>query len=593
MVNKKIVGIGVVTVVAVAAIVVIVMLPQGPDTAPVIANPIAPGYPRAGQNIPISVLVEDDKGVSSGILSWSNDSGVEWHNVTMTRTSSSTTQWFGTANIPPQDIEETVQYKIYAQDTAGQSAVQDNAGSGYSLYTGSRKAIIVNGDDKFFNSSSNDDFNSGHDSQFFDLNSGNWTFAVEPNTVSVISGAGGVGGSIGIALRSVAAGDINGNWSLDYDQWYPPLLDQGFYNISAQFMVPDLIQYGSARLGLRWKNASGEVRVDWSIPIPLAPSYVEVDCCGWCDNQSGQEITDLDLLLSVNGTVSGADQGGLFDDIKIQHWISVNATDPVVDPNPPPQQQGADAFPAQALNVYKILKSHGYTDNNLFLMLYNKNNPTIDIHADGIADDLAEGVTLDVANDSVTSTKFKQELNRSIPGSFAAGIQPNDQLIIFMTDHGSNKMLGDGNASFHFAADGGFITEGEFYNLTKDITCWRKLINVDCCFSGNFLNNNSNIGGSWWDLPNTIMVSAAADKLSWYWKNCNNGDGFSGSWMFHPFWDQLNASQTIDTAFTFALNFLPTMVPPAGKVVGAIQTPLMHDNLGIKSTWSFSSFPKL
>ncbi len=49
MANKKIIGGVVIAVVVVAAVVVVmVMLPQGTDTTPVIGNPIAPGYPRAG-----------------------------------------------------------------------------------------------------------------------------------------------------------------------------------------------------------------------------------------------------------------------------------------------------------------------------------------------------------------------------------------------------------------------------------------------------------------------------------------------------------------------------------------------------------------
>ncbi len=192
-----------------------------------------------------------------------------------------------------------------------------------------------------------------------------------------------------------------------------------------------------------------------------------LNCSDVCDNETGNEITNLELVLTVNGTVPGGSTV-FFDDVKIWQWISINST--ITDPaggTPPPL--GADAFPAQALQVYKVLKYHDYTDDNILLMLYNFNNPVVDISAgDGVSNDV-EGAVVDVANASITSARFKQELNVTFPGSFAAGIQPNDQLIIFMVDHGSNKWIGDGNASFHFAT-GGQITEVEFYNLTKDIT---------------------------------------------------------------------------------------------------------------------------
>jgi hypothetical protein len=116
------------------------------------------------------------------------------------------------------------------------------------------------------------------------------------------------------------------------------------------------------------------------------------------------------------------------------------------------------------------------------------------------------------------------------------------------------------------------------------------MINVDCCFSGNFLNKNKNIGVSWYDIPNCIFVSAASNILSWYWINNLNGDGFAGSWFFHPFWEQLNQNQTIANAFNFALGFIP-----AGRFqpVAIIQMPLLYDNIGINATLSFSSDPPL
>ena len=225
------------------------------------------------------------------------------------------------------------------------------------------------------------------------------------------------------------------------------------------------------------------------------------------------------------------------------------------------------------------------------MLYYEGDNNGIDINRfDAIPDDLV-GAVIDVANASVNATRFKRELNGSIPGSFASGIIAEDQLIIFMTDHGSNKITGDGNATFHFEADGSYINETEFYDLVKDINAKRMMINVDCCFSGNFLNENNNIGQSWYDLPNTLFVSAAANVFSWYWIDNTNADGFAGSWFFHVFWDQLDQGQTIINAFNNALGFIPAV--NQGKPLAIIQNPLMYDNLGINNTWSFNGTPIL
>jgi ABC-type transport system substrate-binding protein len=163
---------------------------------------------------------------------------------------------------------------------------------------------------------------------------------------------------------------------------------------------------------------------------------------GVCNNETGNEITDLHLVLSLEGSFpTGPLDRVNYDDLVVDKWIAVNNTNPT-DPNPPPSRIDSDGFPAQALHVYWILKSHGYTDadGNIFLMLYHTGDDVIDIKAgDGISNDLNRtGIEIDVENDDVNSSRFKQELNVSISGSFASGIIPKDQLIIFMTDHGSN-----------------------------------------------------------------------------------------------------------------------------------------------------------
>ena len=116
------------------------------------------------------------------------------------------------------------------------------------------------------------------------------------------------------------------------------------------------------------------------------------------------------------------------------------------------------------------------------------------------------------------------------------------------------------------------------------------LINIDICFSGNFMNQNSNIGQSWYNIPNSIIITSTTDVFAWFWRDNSNGDGFAGSWFFHQFWKHLNQSQTIGDAFNLASNFIP-----AGQVksIFEIQSPLIQDNLGTKDVWSFTSNPPL
>ncbi|MFW9950650.1 MAG: C13 family peptidase, partial [Candidatus Thorarchaeota archaeon] len=387
---------------------------------------------------------------------------------------------------------------------------------------------------------------------------------------------------------------VSGNFSLDYSEHYD-LLEYALYNITVEvFIQSDIPLIGTGtRIGLQWLNSTGTtVRVDWTDGVTnITNTWFSMNLTGVCNNETNNEITDLNLVLSVEASFPEFINNAVyFDNIKIDKWISVNVTNPL-EPPPSPGGINSDGFPAQALQVYWILKNHGYTDDNIFFMLYWKNDidglVNIDRN-DGILNDVV-GAVIDVLDDDVNASRFKLELNASISGSFASGVDYNDKLIIFMSDHGSNKVLGDGNATFHFEADHSFITEFEFYNLVKGLAYDRLMINIDCCFSGNFLNKDKNIGVSWYDIPNSILVSAASNVLSWYWINNANGDGWAGSWFFHVFWDKLDKNETINSAFNTAFNFSPFKQ----GALNIVQNPLMHDNMGINTTLSFNSDPPL
>jgi hypothetical protein len=588
--NKKMVLIVIAIIAVLMVSLFVIIIPNQRDRVPIINNP-TPGDVFATENIEINVVVTDDKGVSSVILSYSNDSKVSWYNETML--GSGTTLWTGSGSIPPHDIEATIYYKIYAKDTADQCAVNDNNTNCFNVYTGSRMAFIVASANDFHGSEFEDDFNNGMDANFT-ADTGKWIHRVSMNiNMDVDPSAAGCltnPGAIKSATTAAGYAELVYNWSNYYITE-----EYAYYNISAWVWTdsPFLVGPG-VKIGLEWWNSSCQVvRTDWSVSIPdTGGAWIYLSVDGPCNNETGNEITELKLIVALNGTWIPSNYVYI-DDIRIERWITVNLTNPF-DPGtpPPPRNMNCDGFPAQALQVYKILKSHGYSDENIYFMLYYKDDAdgVIDIkQGDGIPNDLV-GAIIDVENDTVTANKVKQELNISVVGSFASKIKPNDQLIIFMSDHGSNAILNDKNATFHFEADGSYITEFEFFDLVSKIKCWRMMINMDCCFSGNFLNQNSSIGLSWYNLTNCLFVSASANALAWYWVDNGNGNLFAGSWFFHIFWDQLDQGNTVGNAFTFAQLFVP-----AGKVsnLALIQAPLMQDNLGINTTWSFTSFSKL
>jgi hypothetical protein len=113
------------------------------------------------------------------------------------------------------------------------------------------------------------------------------------------------------------------------------------------------------------------------------------------------------------------------------------------------------------------------------------------------------------------------------------------------------------------------------------------MINIDICFSGNFLNQYPN---NWYDLENAILITSTTDLFSWYWRDTNNPDGFAGSWFFHQFWDQLDQNYTIENAFNNAIAW-----SPSGQLlsINEIQSPQIKDNLGLKDSWRFNSTPQL
>ncbi|MHA1339090.1 MAG: C13 family peptidase [Promethearchaeota archaeon] len=580
-------------IVASSSTLVLILLNQGtkPTTnPPTEIKPVIWGSPSytdvyANTSTDVVINVSCDAGISTVILSYSNDSQTNWYNITMTNTISNQYN----ATLPPQNIETTIEYKFYAQLSNGTWVENNNNGSLYSLYTGDRKAFIVCSANDFYDSESESDFNNGYQSNM-SLDIGYWTLNLTSGTDLSFQPEGRSGPTDGsLVFEATVGGELIGEATYDWNLHHS-LIDNAYYTISGWIKIEGSFLFGTgARLGLRWKNSSNYViREEFSVPLLITSDWTHVNISGININNGGLNFSKLELVLFAGGTMSPSSIVR-FDDIKMDRWIVVNSTDPTNSSNPN-LKQDSDGFPAAALKVYKTLKANGYSDDNIFLMLYHTNDNVIDIKAgDGINNDLL-GAVIDVENNDVNASRVKRELNASIAGSFASQLNKNDQLIIYLADHGSNKVLLDGNVTFHFESDNSFITEFEFFNLVSNLTYWRLMINLDFCFSGNFANKNSSIGASWYDLDNCIFVTASANCFSWYWINNQNNDGWAGSWFFYNFWDQLNNGLTITNAFMFALNWIP-----AGRAnpLAVIQAPLLQDNLGLASELSFSSFSKL
>ncbi len=98
-----------------------------PAITPVINTP-AIGSIAVSEPVTISVSVTDNQAVNAVILSWTNDYGLMWHNVTMILTTGTT--YAGT--VPGHQQGVVIKYKVYANDTSNIWATNDNTGALFS-----------------------------------------------------------------------------------------------------------------------------------------------------------------------------------------------------------------------------------------------------------------------------------------------------------------------------------------------------------------------------------------------------------------------------------------------------------------------------
>ena len=207
---------------------------------------------------------------------------------------------------------------------------------GPDLETGSRKAIILCSANDFYPYEAEEDYNGGNDASFV-VDSGNWTFS-GTNSVGLwdLTLSNNTPGSLLIQPTGMEL--VSAAYTLNYSQFYE-LHEYAMYNLTVSVHVdsPSPIIGKGVRIGLVWLNSIGQVtRTDWSIyDNSTLNQWFSLNIVGVCNNETGNEITDLHLVLSVEGSfATGVLDRVNYDDLVVDKWISVNKTNPT-DPNPP------------------------------------------------------------------------------------------------------------------------------------------------------------------------------------------------------------------------------------------------------------------
>jgi len=201
-----------------------------------------------------------------------------------------------------------------------------------------------------------------------------------------------------------------------------------------------------------------------------------------------------------------------------------------------------DSFPAQSLQAYWILKDLGYSDDKIILMLYHVNDDFIDVDCDGHND--LQGAIIDVENEDVTKERLHEEMR-----NLATIIGPNDELMVYLVDHGEYYSKTSAYLVFEV---GESLTEEEFAEWLNEIRCEEIVVLLDFCHSGNFASSLIE--------PRRIIVASAADnnEAGYYWEAGNRLSesnkeifGNAGSVFFHPFWKRIGEGGTIEEAYEY------------------------------------------
>ena len=200
-----------------------------------------------------------------------------------------------------------------------------------------------------------------------------------------------------------------------------------------------------------------------------------------------------------------------------------------------------DAFPAQALQAYYVLKSMGYQDGQVCLMVYHLNDSFIDGNLDGVND--MHDAVIDFENDLVSKSNLRHALE-----NLSRQVRQYDEVMIYLVGHGN---VTDGELIALSFENHEFITETEFSDWLDMIRCDRMPVFLDFCYSGEFGKSVAAPG-------RTVVCSSGDKKESWYYWNwgLNSTEkaifGNSGSAFFHPLWKKMGEGATLQEAFRYA-----------------------------------------
>lgn len=311
-----------------------------------------------------------------------------------------------------------------------------------------------------------------------------------------------------------------------------------------------------ARIGIAWWDVTQTVLigVDWS-PWTTSPVWIPWEVTALAPRSAA--YAEIRLMARAPLAFEGP---AWFDDVSMWYYGC----------NPVPLTD-KDGFPAQVLQAYYTLKAHGYDDDHIILMLYHKNDAFIDIEGDGV-NDLTNAV-IDVEDDAVTKDRLGTEMQ-----NLAAMTGANDEVLIYLVGHGSRV----GTTAYYHFETGDNVSEQEMDVWLDNITCGRMTVLVDTCYSGNFITSLS--------ANNRILVSASADLLAKWWVEADPPDQpYAGSWFFHPFWERIDAEDSIQAAYNYACGTVPIQVSQfAGMTVQQIQDPQLVDYVEDAGTYSFA-----
>lgn len=263
-----------------------------------------------------------------------------------------------------------------------------------------------------------------------------------------------------------------------------------------------------------------------------------------------------------------------------------------------------DCFPAQGLQAYYTLKNLGYDDEHIILMLWHDDESTIPLYNcepnddndgldeyvsiydgtnnwlfgpdgqpgvagvdddnNGSIDDLdsnfgeypaefgwpgSDDPIIDVDNKNVTKASLQQQIM-----NLSNLVTADDHVLFYFVDH-SKKYGTPQKAHMYFEDTSAGPAEQYLDADTLDswldqVNCKRMTILIDMCRTGNF--TNSSLGLT--EESNRLIIGAAGDinNIAHAWFDANSNH-FAGSWFFHPFWERINAGESVQQAYQYAL----------------------------------------